>query len=112
MRSRRAEYMHDKQCVVCGSTERLELDHVDRSKKVDHAIWSWTGEKRAAEIAKCQVLCKPCHWEKTKRDMGYGLTHGTVWGYDRYVCRCGPCTAAKNAKNRAYRARKRARLAA
>lgn len=65
MRARRAAYFHDKACVKCGSTHRLELDHIDPSTKVSHKIWSWTEVKRLAEIAKCQVLCVLCHREKT-----------------------------------------------
>ena len=40
MARRRAAWFADKSCVRCGSTERLEIDHVDRSTKVTHALWS------------------------------------------------------------------------
>lgn len=65
MANRRAEFFTGKACVQCDSTDRLELDHIDRQVKVSHNIWSWSRERREAEIAKCQVLCHDCHREKT-----------------------------------------------
>lgn len=62
---RKAEWFSDKYCVVCGSTETLELDHIDRSTKVSHSIWSWSEIRRNEELAKCQVLCHDHHLEKT-----------------------------------------------
>jgi 5-methylcytosine-specific restriction endonuclease McrA len=62
---RRADYFADKACVKCGSKDRLELDHIDPAEKTHHAIWTWSEERRLAEIAKCQVLCYKCHKEKT-----------------------------------------------
>ena len=62
---RRSDFFADKSCVVCGSTEELELDHVDPRLKVSHSIWSWRRERREAEIAKCQILCRKHHVEKT-----------------------------------------------
>lgn len=66
---RRAEWFTDKKCAICGSTEKLELDHVDPTNKVHHQIWTWSKERRDAELAKCQVLCSVCHLEKTKTDL-------------------------------------------
>jgi hypothetical protein len=66
--ARRAAWFSDKCCVRCNSVEKLRLDHVDAKTKVrsgDHAIWSWSFERREAELAKCQVLCEPCHIIKT-----------------------------------------------
>jgi len=55
-------------CVDCGSWEHLELDHVDASEKVSHRIWSWSQERREAELVKCVIRCFPCHREKTIRN--------------------------------------------
>lgn len=66
--SRRAEYFTGKSCVRCNSTEQLELDHIDRTIKITHSIWSWSKVRREAELAKCQVLCRECHKEKTARE--------------------------------------------
>ncbi len=109
MNRRRQSYFHDKQCAVCGSKERLELDHIDRSQKSSHRIWSLAKEKRDAEIAKCQVLCHDCHWKKTYKDMNYGNpTHGKSSTYKEYKCRCQPCCDAFRELGRRYRAKRKA----
>ncbi len=66
---RRAAFFVDKRCVRCGSTKKLELDHVDPETKVSHCIWSWRESRRAEEISKCQVLCNKCHRKKTAEEM-------------------------------------------
>lgn len=55
-------------CAKCGSTARIEMDHVDPASKVAHRIQSWNRDRRAEEMAKCQALCKSCHVEKTARE--------------------------------------------
>ena len=101
---RREEFFHDKKCVQCGSDHNLELDHIDRTKKTSHRIWSLSKAKREAEIEKCQVLCYECHKAKTYKDMGYGNpTHGKVSTYKDYKCRCEPCRAAYSAYKKRYR---------
>lgn len=103
-------------CVQCGSWLRLELDHVDPDRKVSHRIWSWSQERRDAELAKCQILCRVCHRAKTTSewhakwlDSGHALTGtsgrcGTVTGYRR-GCRCVECCRAKSESAAKYRAR-------
>lgn len=53
-------------CVKCGSQDKLQLDHIDCRTKVSHNIWTWGVAAREAEMAKCQLLCEPCHIEKSK----------------------------------------------
>jgi len=50
-------------CSKCGSKEKLEFHHVDRStKKVDIGkILSHDIDKVVTEIAKCVLLCSSCH---------------------------------------------------
>ena len=109
--NRRAEFFKDKICISCGTCEKLELDHIIPEEKTSHNIWSWSAARRDAEIAKCQILCKTCHLEKTLKDRAIRnpLTHG-LRGYDR-MCRCDICKAAKVVKMKEYRSRIKAGIA-
>ncbi len=63
---RRARWLIENgPCAQCGSSESLEIDHVDRTQKISHRVWGWKPERRAAELLKCQVLCYACHKKKT-----------------------------------------------
>src|SRR5690348_7168168 len=67
---RRDEWFAGKCCVICGSTDRLEADHIDPSTKDPQlkkgtSLWSWSDKRREAELAKCQVLCHEHHLAKT-----------------------------------------------
>lgn len=101
-------------CSKCGSTDRMEIDHVDRNKKEmtfeDMAHGSL--ERMKSELKKCQLLCHEHHVEKTVRERGFvynGLdTHGSTRSY-RLGCRCAPCRAAKADVQRRYVARKKLR---
>jgi hypothetical protein len=42
--------------------------------------------------------CKRC-----RDGVPHDIPHGTSNGYDHHSCRCDPCRAAKNAKDREYR---------
>lgn len=77
MAARRAEYFDGKSCVTCGSTESLELDHIDPTTKVHHAIWSWRAERREAELAKCQPLCRDCHISKSRKEFSGERNRGS-----------------------------------
>jgi 5-methylcytosine-specific restriction endonuclease McrA len=54
-------------CTKCGSTENLEFDHKKRAgKKFTLADFSSKNEKEfQAELKKCRLLCRPCHYERT-----------------------------------------------
>ena len=54
-------------CVGCGTTENLQFDHIDRTKKsfTIGKCWGYTLEKLIKEADKCQLLCKECHQYKT-----------------------------------------------
>ena len=103
--NRKREFYIGKYCVRCGTTERLELDHIDRTKKISHNIWSWSKERRETEISKCQILCHTCHWEKTRDDLGWRLKHGTATAYKNYHCRCSDCMEANRLHTELYRLR-------
>jgi HNH endonuclease len=62
-------------CKQCGSLDRLEVDHIDPGKKSTHRIWSYSLEKRLAELSKCQVLCYSCHKKKSASECARGEDH-------------------------------------
>ena len=65
LQARRDDWFADKSCVDCGSTENLELDHVDPFLKISHKIWSWSKQRRTKELLKCVPRCSACHKLKT-----------------------------------------------
>lgn len=102
----RAEWLEaNGPCSKCGSSEQLEVDHINPELKISHNVWSWKAERRAAELAKCQVLCNTCHKKKTAADRM--PSHGTDSRYTHYRCKCEPCLAAHRIAN--ARRRERAR---
>ena len=54
-------------CEGCGSTERLEFDHIDRSQKVANVatLLDYSIERLTEEVDKCRLLCNRCHEIKT-----------------------------------------------
>lgn len=107
MARRRAEFLAGKGCAFCGSSERLEVDHIDPAQKTEHKIWSWSDERRAAELAKCRILCHDCHVKRHADDRRKPLVHGTANAYAKKRCRCAECRAW----NAARVTRRRAALA-
>ena len=115
-RARRA-YSIEKlggKCVSCGSTENLELDHINKKDKSFNItqFWSIALEKYDVELAKCQLLCHTCHVEKSHESKdwgkGYGPTeHGSSTMYKNFGCRCELCKKAYNKVTREYRALQR-----
>lgn len=88
------------QCAHCGSMDKLEFDHIDPDTKlanVTDLITSGTWESVLAELAKCQLLCRICHIEKTRSELGPLARdiHGTPAAYKH----CGPpkCSACATA---------------
>ena len=55
-------------CSRCQSTDRLEIDHVDRrTKTMDFQAMAMASHpKFLTELARCQLLCLGCHAEKSK----------------------------------------------
>ena len=52
-------------CVLCGSTEDLQFDHIDPKTKSFHITPQNSFKKNEPEMKKCQLLCFPCHLNKT-----------------------------------------------
>ena len=95
-------------CAMCGSIEKLEFDHVNRenksfdiSQKLNICL-----DKILLELEKCQLLCRKCHIEKTRKDLNWGVGHGTYTWYKYRDCRCNLCKRANAEYVREYRARK------
>ncbi len=79
--ARRARYASGQSCARCGSTERLEIDHIDPLLKVSNAIWSWSIPRLEEELAKCQWLCNSCHKAKTRTDGTHDRIRGERNGF-------------------------------
>ena len=90
---RRQSWLEGRSCVVCGSVDGLEIDHIDPDYKWKHNFWSYSWEKINAELAKCQVLCWVHHNEKTAREVGMptAYSHGTKSMWAEHGCRCAVC---------------------
>lgn len=104
-REKRAQALVGRHCERCESTDELEFHHRDPSEKISHRIWSWSWERIAKELEKCQVLCSPCHKAETKvQRRAQALArnpHGTRARHD-LGCRCTACAEAKREYNRAH----------
>lgn len=120
MKTNMAEYMRNRRvqrreqlisnvggkCNRCGSSTDLEFDHRDRNTK----LFTLSGKALdkpmhviLVEAAKCDLLCKVCHLEKTRQ-----AKDNTVWRKSAKDCDCGTargywagcrCSACKLAKS-------------
>ncbi len=101
-------------CVECGFKKFLQLDHKDKNNKTIEVgkIFNLSLKRIWEEALKCQLLCKDCHIDKTRKDLGQKdarKTHGTLSSY-RY-CKCQLCKKAIRDWTRQYRAKKRIQVA-
>lgn len=93
-------------CVECGTSENLEIDHIDRTTKtVDISKFCSMSRVRFLEELKlCQLLCHEHHKQKSAAEQsvphGGGLT-------GKRNCRCELCAPLKNAYSRELKRRKR-----
>ena len=60
------EYLGGK-CVKCGTTHNLQFDHIKREGKKYEITRKLTYkfDNIKEELDKCQLLCAPCHLDKT-----------------------------------------------
>lgn len=103
-RKTRSTFFAGKCCAFCGSTHKLELHHIDKSKKESHHIWSWSPEHREAELAKCIVLCQNCHRELHAEERRRKPVHGSASAYRR-GCRCKLCRKNHSIRMKDYQRR-------
>jgi hypothetical protein len=98
-------------CVSCGSTENLELDHIDpTSKRLEFGKLNGISQSRfEEELKKAQLLCEDCHSKKSVLDHGHKpASHGSIVMYKYHNCRCDPCRLAHNEYHKLYKRRRRA----
>lgn len=97
-------------CVVCGTTEDLQLDHIDPTTKLIDVgkMWGVSEVRFWTEIAKCQLLCRKHHIEKTVAEQ-MTEDHGTWAWAGKRKCPCEKCRTFINTYLREW---KRARRAA
>jgi 5-methylcytosine-specific restriction endonuclease McrA len=116
IRARRTAWIVENgPCNVCGTYIDLEVDHRDPSTKSPKLIrgntgkvWYWPASERLEELKKCQVLCKSCHLEKTKKEHTKNPEHGTRQRWCK-GCRCTPCIKDHKIYNKQVYARYRSR---
>jgi hypothetical protein len=99
-------------CGGCGSWDDLEVDHRDATTKLlnPRGLWNlaYDNPVRINELAKCQVLCHPCHVKKTWESDRERAQHGTDTRYGKYKCRCDLCREARRIAKKANRERRKA----
>ena len=63
------EYLGGK-CVKCGTTHNLQFDHIKREGKKYEITRRLTlkFDNLKEELDKCQLLCVPCHLDKTAKE--------------------------------------------
>ena len=96
-------------CTHCGTTDNLQLDHIDASTKTCKvsALWTSRIEVFLTELDKCQLLCVPCHNEKTRLERFGERVHGSQAMYQRGKCRCSICKEGARLRTQEYRKRKK-----
>lgn len=70
--------MNDMPCTFCGATDvRKNYDHINMFEKtacICEMVWNGCSlEEITAEVAKCQVVCVPCHKKITKYERKCGF---------------------------------------
>lgn len=96
------------ECAWCGASEDLQFDHVDPSQKAFDISRNLTVSNSAVqnELAKCQLLCRRCHEQKTAAERT-GMTHGGWYAWMTRKCACSECESARENFNRGRREARR-----
>lgn len=96
-------------CKVCGNTDNLEVDHIDRSTKTMSfdEMRSVSRERFLGELKLCQLLCKAHHEAKTAAENAVGHGEGKT---GKKNCFCELCKPLKYEANKEYKRRYRDKL--
>jgi hypothetical protein len=88
-------------CKRCGSTDDLQFDHIDRANKsftLGRVLAGIAESKLQEELKKCQLLCLPCHQDKTIQELGQRKAKGEHGRPSTYrYCHCEVCRAGMRA---------------
>ena len=96
-------------CAKCNARKNLDIDHIDPSQKtytIGNILVSAPEARYKKELAKCQLLCKKHHIQKTRNEqtVGHG---GGLTGVRR--CWCELCAPLKRDYSNKWRREKRRR---
>lgn len=94
-------------CVECGTSYNLEFDHIvaeDKEFDIARILSSHSKAKIEYEMAKCQLLCKECHLEKSLLEGDLPTVEHGAGVSGKRNCRCDLCRQKKSEYNRNYRA--------
>jgi len=103
-------------CSLCGSTKKLEFDHINPDTKKFNILDTVSLDKSMdtfmVELDKCQLLCKSCHLIKTAVERQFNVPrHGTFGWATNHSCYCDDCVKVKREYRlqyqREYRKRKK-----
>ena len=98
-------------CVECGTSENLQIDHIDPKTKNPRmkgptrkvATMACLSEGHwKAEVSKCQLLCGVCRGEKSAEALRVLSPCGSRRSYQK-GCHCSLCRAASNEYHRRRR---------
>lgn len=87
-------------CVVCGTTQNLEVDHIDPKLKTAEfkSMTTYSIRRKQKELNNAQLLCNRHHREKTlsMKDVPQNHSnnngkHGSGYMYIQKGCRCALC---------------------
>jgi hypothetical protein len=93
-------------CQKCGSRDGLVAAYKNpaSAKMRASTIWAQSAPVRAAELAKCHVICGQCYLgEQAAERRSRGFKHGTRSMYQKHGCRCDECRGWNSAKKRSQR---------
>jgi len=83
-RKRRAEFIKDKSCQICGSTEHLAIHHPQKRNTLPDEVYeSFEG---------CMILCRKCHF---KIHRGYHICYKCKKNLTKYPT-CFDCLPKEN----------------